>query len=199
METCAISIQSWSYIKRSWTNNTINIHTMVEETTQVITEAIKLAYNGVQYSNRKTGIQTCAYCTICILQKASHSDSPSSTNSSESLHTAEEFNNCRHPKANRQTTTLSTQALDKALTCCVKMVQQRFLHTRNELMEQEVAATSSLKQLLPFIQWSGRSSKKRMTKALYTSLLTLRRLMSYIYGAPILDVSRSHATTQHSR
>jgi len=28
--------------------------------------------------------------------------------------------------------------------------------------------------------------------------LTLRQLMSYIYGAPILDVSRSH-TTQHSR
>jgi len=31
------------------------------------------------------------------------------------------------------------------------------------------------------------------------SLLTLRWLMSYIYGAPILDVSRSHTTTQHSR
>jgi len=35
--------------------------------------------------------------------------------------------------------------------------------------------------------------------------LTLRRLMSYIYiyiyicGAPILDASRSHTTTQHSR
>ena len=29
--------------------------------------------------------------------------------------------------------------------------------------------------------------------------LTIRRLMSYIYGAPILDVSRSHTTTQHSR
>ena len=29
--------------------------------------------------------------------------------------------------------------------------------------------------------------------------LKLRRLMSYIYGAPILDVSRSHTTTQHSR
>jgi len=29
--------------------------------------------------------------------------------------------------------------------------------------------------------------------------LTLRRLMSYIYGAPILGVSRSHTTTQHSR
>jgi len=34
-------------------------------------------------------------------------------------------------------------------------------------------------------------------------ILTLRLLMSYIYiyiyGAPILDVSRSHTTTQHSR
>ena len=30
-------------------------------------------------------------------------------------------------------------------------------------------------------------------------LLTLKRLMSYIYGAPILDVSRSHTTTHHSR
>jgi len=29
--------------------------------------------------------------------------------------------------------------------------------------------------------------------------LTLRRLMSYIYGAPIFDVSRSHTTTHHSR
>ena len=29
--------------------------------------------------------------------------------------------------------------------------------------------------------------------------LTLILLMSYIYGAPILDVSRSHTTTQHSR
>ena len=30
-------------------------------------------------------------------------------------------------------------------------------------------------------------------------LLTFRLLMAYIYGAPILDVSRSHTTTQHSR
>jgi len=29
--------------------------------------------------------------------------------------------------------------------------------------------------------------------------LNLRLLISYIYGAPILDVSRSHTTTQHSR
>jgi len=31
------------------------------------------------------------------------------------------------------------------------------------------------------------------------STLTPKLLMSYIYGAPILDVSRSHTTTQHSR
>jgi len=30
-------------------------------------------------------------------------------------------------------------------------------------------------------------------------LLTFRLIMSYLYGAPILDVSRSHTTTQHSR
>jgi len=30
-------------------------------------------------------------------------------------------------------------------------------------------------------------------------LLTFRRVMSYIYGAPILDVCRPHTTTQHSR
>jgi len=48
--------------------------------------------------------------------------------------------------------------------------------------------------------------KKRMyccsnfvaVSSLVLELLTLRRLMSYIYGAPILDVSRSHTTTQHS-
>jgi len=28
--------------------------------------------------------------------------------------------------------------------------------------------------------------------------LTFRLLMSYIYGSPILDVSRSHTTTHHS-
>ena len=39
------------------------------------------------------------------------------------------------------------------------------------------------------IVWSHRDGPK----------LTLRRLMSYIYGAPILDVSRSHTTTQYSR
>jgi len=36
-------------------------------------------------------------------------------------------------------------------------------------------------------------------RRIMVKLLTFRRLMSYIYAAPILDVSRSHTTTQHSR
>jgi len=37
-----------------------------------------------------------------------------------------------------------------------------------------------------------------LSELLY-KILTLRSLTLYIYGAPILDVSRSHTTTQHSR
>jgi hypothetical protein len=65
--------------------------------------------------------------------------------------------NCRQPKANRQTTTLSTQDLDKALTCCVKMVQQTsFAQGVEELMkQQEVSRNSSLKTLHPFTDQEG--------------------------------------------
>jgi len=51
----------------------------------------------------------------------------------------------------------------------------------------------------------GHVQQKRLLSYLFYTIcsckqfLTLRRLMSYIYGAPILDVSRSHTTTQHSR
>jgi len=66
------------------------------------------------------------------------------------------INNCRHSKA-KQTTTLSTQDLDQALTCCVKMVQKiSYTQERKDLMEQEeVASTSSLKTLHPFIDQEG--------------------------------------------
>ena len=52
-----------------------------------------------------------------------------------------------------QPTTLSTQDLDLALTCCVKKVQQiSYSQKRKEWMEkQEVVATISLKTLNPFI------------------------------------------------
>jgi hypothetical protein len=67
------------------------------------------------------------------------------------------INNCRHAKANRQTTTLTTQDLDQALTCCVKMVQQiSFAQEIKDLTERkEVTSTSSLKTLHPFIDQEG--------------------------------------------
>ena len=46
-------------------------------------------------------------------------------------------------------------------------------------------------------QGEGKVQFSKMEKT--RIILNLRRLMSYIYGAPILDVSRSHTTTQHSR
>jgi len=49
----------------------------------------------------------------------------------------------------------------------------------------------------PFLISSGVRQGDPLSATIFN--LTLRRLMSYIYGAPILDVSRSHTTTQHSR
>ena len=43
------------------------------------------------------------------------------------------------------------------------------------------------------------SSHNHVGSCIKVNKLTLKRLMSYIYGAPILDGSRSHTTTQHSR
>jgi len=47
--------------------------------------------------------------------------------------------------------------------------------------------------------WGDADSHTSCILALFHCRLTVRWLMSYIYGAPILDVSRSHTTTQHSR
>jgi hypothetical protein len=38
--------------------------------------------------------------------------------------------NCRHPKANRQPTTLSTQDLDQVLTCCVRWYNKFLMHKK---------------------------------------------------------------------
>jgi len=40
------------------------------------------------------------------------------------------INNCRLSKTDRQTTTLSTQDLDQAQTCCVKMVKKALMHKK---------------------------------------------------------------------
>ena len=79
------------------------------------------------------------------LQKTSYEDSPSWTNSSELLHTAEDSSSTAdivRPTGNHHSDhTLSNQAL----TCCVKVVQQNsYAQVMKELTEkQEVAASNS--------------------------------------------------------
>jgi hypothetical protein len=85
---------------------------------------------------------------IYNLYKLLHKDFPIWT-THQSLH-CNRINNCRYPKVNRQITTLYTQDLDHALTCCAKMVQQiSHSQQRKEWMEQhEVATTISLKHYI---------------------------------------------------
>jgi hypothetical protein len=79
------------------------------------------------------------------------------------------ISNCRNPKANRKSTILSTQDLDQALTCCVKMVQQISYaqEMRNFMKQQEVAATCSLKHCIlssirkDFSEWEEDNSNPR--------------------------------------
>ena len=54
--------------------------------------------------------------------------------------------------------------------------------------------------IIIMITFSNNLNRKLITiNVCVKCVLTLRWIMSYIYGAPILDVSRSHTTTQHSR
>ena len=62
---------------------------------------------------------------------------------------------------------------------------------RNGGRQQHFSIWSQFNSSCPFYSFSS--------SFLFPHVLTLRWLMSYIYGAPILDVSRSHTTTHHSR
>jgi hypothetical protein len=64
------------------------------------------------------------------------------------------IHNCRHSKANKQTTTLNTQELDQALTCCVKM-EQHAQEIRKLMEEQAVTSTIFLKTLHPSTDQEG--------------------------------------------
>ena len=158
METCAISIQScWSNLKRKWTYNTVNIHTMVERTTMAFTGAIQLAYNRYQHSNRQPGNQKLAYC-LYTTSRRHHTKIFQLNRFTRVIGYCKRFiRNCINPKAKRQPTILFTQDLDQALTCCVKMAQQNsYAQKWQDLMEaQEVATSSFLKTLHRFIDKEG--------------------------------------------
>jgi len=60
--------------------------------------------------------------------------------------------------------------------------------------------TAKLYLIIPHISFfHGKCGKDAVVTFQHVPILTLRSLTLYIYGAPILDVSRSHTTTQHSR
>jgi hypothetical protein len=76
------------------------------------------------------------------------------------------INNCRKLKANRQITTLTTQDLDQALTCCVKMVQQiSYVQEFKDMMKQQEVATISC------LKTSRKYSKSRETTTAFNSSL----------------------------
>ena len=68
---------------------------------------------------------------------------------------------------------------------------------RNRIMSFGNAMQNTLQQLYSYSNKS--TNQMHQSLSFIACRLTLRRLMSHIYGAPILDVSRSHTTTQHSR
>lgn len=65
--------------------------------------------------------------------------------------------NCRQPKANRQTTPFTTQDLTQALNSCVKMVQHTaYAQEFQDLVStQVISKSSSLKTLHPFLDKEG--------------------------------------------
>jgi len=75
--------------------------------------------------------------------------------------------------------------------------KQQWIRKRASVLHLYVYCLSWL--LLTATCRSGTIQIERIFAFPLQQLLTLRLLMSYIYGAPILDVSRSHTTTQHSR
>jgi hypothetical protein len=157
VETCAVSIKScWSNIKRNWTYVIIIIHTMVglqwfwpEPTSWPLTE-VNTPTDNLELRNVRVAL---VYSQEDITQGFSKLN--------KLIRVIAYFKRfidiCRQPKANRQTTILSTQDLDKALTCCMKMVQQiSYAQEFEELVKhKEVSANSSVKTLHPFIDQEG--------------------------------------------
>jgi hypothetical protein len=77
---------------------------------------------------------------------------------------------------------------------CIAVVQLAKL----SLLRTNTITTRCWQIWNPLFPWQKLNVHDTFRKIIQT-ILTLRWLMSYIYGAPILDVSRSHTTTQHSR
>ena len=105
--------------------------------------------------------------------------------------------------------TRPTQPYTVAITCRVQSVRSVFRAPSQNVARREcylrpvgMCTQNSAPSRRSFAKFDTRKhlviSLSRNTNKMQL-FLTLRGLMSYIYGAPTLDVSRSHTTTQHSR
>ena len=74
---------------------------------------------------------------------------------------------------------------------------EEYLNNLGRMIRNDARRTREIKSRI--VMATAAFDKKTLFTSQLDLHLTLRRLMSYIYGAPILDVSRSHTTTQHSR
>ena len=90
-----------------------------------LTGAIQLAYNRDQ-NTQTDNLEIRNVLTVCLQPPEDITQRFSKLNRLIRVITycRRFINNCRNPKANRQSTTLYTQDLDQTLTCCVKMTQQ---------------------------------------------------------------------------
>jgi len=84
--------------------------------------------------------------------------------------------------------------------CCYLDSNTTLLETKSHLNYNTINHYNLIRMdISPKLNGANIKQLKEQDNNNNISTLTLRRLMSYIYGAPILDVSRSHTTTQHSR
>jgi len=111
------------------------------------------------------------------------------------------ISNCRNPKANKKSTILSTQDLDQALICCVKIVQQISYaqEIRNLMEKQEVTVSSSLKTLHPFIDMEGLlkvGGRLQQSKLPYQTMHQM--ILPSNHHFTELDVSAEHIRLHHA-
>jgi len=97
----------------------------------------------------------------------------------------------RVPKSLCSWTTVALHCADSLLVQQMKPADTHGQYKNSVLLGYKERKLSEVWNIITFMVF----------ECLYVCLLclTLRLLMSYIYGAPILDLSSSHTTTHHSR